>query len=380
MLLIFKKLSRRLDYVRRKMQAPARLRAIRAYIEDICRSEGAEKCKTPDEITAEMLELIRTRHVLPFRDLKKDYFDLLLHRKGRNPADYLFMNEWKHAIAPLNARLDPSLLASVDNKHLHSTLFRKNGFRVPVTMGLLSLQDGRAVVTPEGGETTLLMELLQEHKRLFCKPFEECQGNGCMLLEALPDAASLRCNGKELAYEDFLRENMTASSLLLVEEVVRQHETIAAFHPSSVNTLRLWTLWTKNGPEYFQGAIRMGQGGNHVDNVHQGGVCVGILPDGHLNPIGYVGSEPATEHPDTHEAFAGVRIPFFEEALRMVCAAHRLYPREVFDLGWDIAITPTGPVIIEVNTSASITGLQLTGMEGWREVFLNRLLPEIQAV
>ncbi len=382
----FKRLSYRLGYIRRRMQAPARLRKARGYIERVCKAQGTDVCKTPDEITAELLELIRTRHVLPFRDLISDYFELMLHIRGANPADFVFMNEWKAAVAPLGERLDPALAAAVDNKQEHSALFRKHGLRVPAIMGLLSAREGRAVICAEDGSgtPTPLTDVLREHKALFCKPLAEFQGRGCALLEALPAEDKLRVNGKEQSLNDFITESLTGGYQLLVEEAVQQHETIAAFHPASVNTLRVWTIWAKNGPEYFQGALRMGRGGKHVDNVHAGGICIGVKDDGALFPGAYVATdlttEIITEHPDTHVAFDGVKIPFYEEAKKLCCAAHSLYPREVFDLGWDIAITPTGPLIIEVNSKASVTGMQLTGMAGWQERFRKKLLPEIQAV
>ena len=62
------------------------------------------------------------------------------------------------------------------------------------------------------------------------------------------------------------------------------------------------------------------------------------------------GRGPATveTHPDTGEAFDGVVLPDWADARRMVCAAAKQF-LPVRTLGWDVAFTPGGPIIVEGN-------------------------------
>jgi len=45
-----------------------------------------------------------------------------------------------------------------------------------------------------------------------------------------------------------------------------------------------------------------------------------------------------------------LRIPHWDEVLRMTAEAHRVLPKFGV-IGWDIAITPEGPLIIECNAN-----------------------------
>jgi hypothetical protein len=55
-----------------------------------------------------------------------------------------------------------------------------------------------------------------------------------------------------------------------------------------------------------------------------------------------------THHPDTRKMIVGFKVPYWEEIVRLTTQAHAYFP-EYASLGWDIAITDQGPVIIETN-------------------------------
>lgn len=64
-----------------------------------------------------------------------------------------------------------------------------------------------------------------------------------------------------------------------------------------------------------------------------------------------LGLLPVTHHPDTGAAIAGTIVPFWPDALALVVRAHGQVPefaRFTF-LGWDVAITADGPLLIETN-------------------------------
>lgn len=73
------------------------------------------------------------------------------------------------------------------------------------------------------------------------------------------------------------------------------------------------------------------------------------------------GSEPVTQHPDTGASLEGIRVPLWSEALELVVRAHGQVPefsRFVF-LGWDVAITGEGPLLIETNAGWGAVNHQL---------------------
>ena len=63
------------------------------------------------------------------------------------------------------------------------------------------------------------------------------------------------------------------------------------------------------------------------------------------------------EHPDTGHMIDDFPIPLWEDVKTMVEAVARVLPEAGY-VGWDIGITPGGPVCIEGNTDPGYVSLQ----------------------
>ena len=109
------------------------------------------------------------------------------------------------------------------------------------------------------------------------------------------------------------------------------------------------------------GEVRFGAHGSVVDNLAAGGVAVGIdLKTGQLSEFGICkkgGAKRTPCHPDSQVRFADVRIPFVQEAVDLAEKLHEKLS-SIRVIGWDIAITSDGPVFIEGNDNAEVSGLQ----------------------
>lgn len=137
----------------------------------------------------------------------------------------------------------------------------------------------------------------------------------------------------------------------LAEQVLKQHPTMAALNPSSVNTLRMLTFVKDDGStELAYTYLRIGYGDVVVDNFCSGGVVANVeLSNGTVEcPAVDTDYNVITEHPLTGAKIQGLKIPYFEEARNMVLEAAKVVP-QIRWVGWDIAITPDGPAIIEGN-------------------------------
>ena len=53
-------------------------------------------------------------------------------------------------------------------------------------------------------------------------------------------------------------------------------------------------------------------------------------------------------HPESRERIEGTPVPFFSEALAVCKRAHQLIGRAPL-IGWDVAITADGPILVEGN-------------------------------
>ena len=134
----------------------------------------------------------------------------------------------------------------------------------------------------------------------------------------------------------------------IVQRVVRQCESLAAFNAESANTLRVMTYRSTAGLRHVSSVLRMGRSGSRVDNRSTGGVTCGV-DAGVLRPVGHLGYERIETHPDSGIRFAGFRVPAWREAVDACLEGHEAIP--AMDLvSWDVAIdVEERPTLIELN-------------------------------
>jgi hypothetical protein len=146
----------------------------------------------------------------------------------------------------------------------------------------------------------------------------------------------------------------------IAEEIIKQSDALAKFHPQSVNTLRLNTIRCKDEVVVWQCILRYGRGGNVVDNAHFGG-CFSVIDDnGYAVAAGDVERHTFTVHPDTGVPLTGFKVPDWEKACKLV----RHLATKVGGLryiGWDLAHTDNGWILVEANTSPGILSPMVTG-------------------
>lgn len=152
-------------------------------------------------------------------------------------------------------------------------------------------------------------------------------------------------------YDGDLFMHLLDNKLYLLEEPIIQHDEINRLHPCSINTIRMVTIYNK---EKKQGKVavayfRIGNG-KCVDNFNSGGMVVPI--DKKSGSILYPAQDKAGNlyynHPLTNTAIVGYKIPMFQKAIKLAEELSGIIP-EMGVVGWDIAITPKGPVVVEGN-------------------------------
>ncbi len=148
-----------------------------------------------------------------------------------------------------------------------------------------------------------------------------------------------------------LYKYLTESEHFLVEECIVQNNIISEIYPHSINTLRIVTLTSDDGvPHILYAFIRIGNCGRFVDNINAGGMAAPIdLNTGIINNVAFdKNSTYYKNHPQTNSQIVGVQIPMWDEAVSLVLKAAKMLP-ELRYVGWDVAITPEGPIFVEGN-------------------------------
>lgn len=188
-----------------------------------------------------------------------------------------------------------------------------------------------------GGEG--LRALCADGGAVFVKPVDAFGGKGVERI--VPD---------ENTDFDLLAEQCVAGGQYLAEQAICQHPDLNALCPSSVNTLRIVTLVARGEARFMYALLRVGSGTGHVDNISSGGMYTLIGTDGTLEFPAFCDKTGLyyDKHPVTGTAFPGFSVPCFNEAVELCRKAAMVEPRLGY-IGWDVAITPHGPVIVEGN-------------------------------
>lgn len=140
----------------------------------------------------------------------------------------------------------------------------------------------------------------------------------------------------------------------IVQEKINQCDYLDCIYPEAVNTIRIITYILNDHIIHFPLTLRMGAAGGEVDNIHAGGIAVGIMEDGRLMRSAYCfnccGQNASFEkHPDTGIIFDGWSIKHISSITHAAYMLHGQLPG-IGVISWDFAIdTDYQPVLIEAN-------------------------------
>lgn len=184
---------------------------------------------------------------------------------------------------------------------------------------------------------------INKHKEIFVKPVKGRYGLGTRIIRR-DEIDNIQEFYQSLKNED-----------VLLEEVIKQHEIIKEFNPSSVNTIRVVTLLTaSNSPKIVTATFRCGNGDKCADNFHHGGIAALIdINTGIVKTTGIDRNKNRyIVHPVTNKQIIGFRVPNWEKIKEKVAQAAKVIP-EIRYIGWDVAIKDNGEIaIIEGNFAA----------------------------
>ena len=230
---------------------------------------------------------------------------------------------------------------------------------VPAAHNEALIQDNTVFWTA-GGQGGLESILERGLGSLFFKPIFGMGGQGIFRLET--ENGIFAQNGKTLALTEL--QKRLAGDIWVLQKEIKQHPELDKFNPSAVNSIRIITMLNRGKPEFLASFLRVTIGKSHIDNWDSGSLALGIEhEDGSLWAEGFYRPRFASishclEHPDSKIPFKGFKIPFYKEAVDISLRAHRFFYGR-FIMTWDYAITPEGPVIIEINCRPTFQPLQM---------------------
>lgn len=212
------------------------------------------------------------------------------------------------------------------------------------------------VALAAGGELSLLEA--PDGRELVAKPADGEGGDGVTMLGACADVAELEAR---LA-------GCRRSGAIIVQPRVHPDPSLADLTLSALPTVRIVTILDEAGrPEAVSATFRCASIADaRVDNMKAGGLIAPVeLETGRLGLAckGYGGGDYAV-HPATGGPIEGRALPGWEPALHLARRAHAEAFGDYAMVGWDLALTAEGPVLIEGNGKPGVLMPQRAARRG----------------
>jgi hypothetical protein len=221
----------------------------------------------------------------------------------------------------------------------------------------------------EGGDIRWWSERQLPRCDLFVKEGASLCGAGAARWDFAGDNKWKGADGRLLDEVELLRElcDQSHSVMMVLQRRVKNHPDLAAFGPAGLCTVRIVTIREPgdDSPHLLLAAFRMPTGGNVADNFARGGLaCPVDLTTGTLGLATYKALSLAhldvSKHPDTGIIIPGRELPNWKQVRELAICAHHVFA-EFPSVGWDIAVTPEGPVLVEGNYNWDIVIAQQAG-------------------
>jgi len=272
--------------------------------------------------------------------------DLALFRIEAPEQMDAFMRRFEYA--GISKRINPSGWrddCSLTDKLRFRERCLKHGLPHPALLAIV--RDGAAEVTamPSGGA-------------LATKPADGEGGRGFRLL-SYPEWERADAMG----FAAFLEAELGKQrGTWLVQPRLANHPALRDISLSALSTVRMTTIRSKIGePEIVTSVLRFPSSTTSiVDNIKAGGLMAPVdIEAGTLGPACRgKGMGEYAKHPGSGAVVEGRQLPFWPEARALVLRAHREAFPEYVMVGWDVALTPDGPVLIEGNGKPCIVVAQ----------------------
>ena len=202
-----------------------------------------------------------------------------------------------------------------------------------------------------------VIDFFEKHNVFMAKPIDGFSGKGIEKIDV---------NSFTSLDELYIYLTSEGSDYIL-EEIIKQHEDLNKLYPNAINTIRVVTILTTENNKPFvtlseeerktaklkchiiYSCCRIGNG-NYVDNFGSGGMVApvdektGIIKEDAMDKQKNI----YKQHPETGCVIKGFKFPYWNEVLEL-CEKASFEVPQIGYVGWDVAITPEGPVFVEGN-------------------------------
>ena len=214
---------------------------------------------------------------------------------------------------------------------------------------------------------------------LFAKPALGRCANGVLLYKFVSPGVYMDSSGS-LTSDDEIIETLSKYSEkdpYILQKRLSNHPQIARLSPGALATSRVVTCCLPDGRcEDIVAIFKMATGVNFADNFSIGGIAISV--DKSSGILGAARTRNLQSgkldcHPDTGARIAGFCIPHWHQVIQLCLEAHAVFSDYAF-VGWDVAVTEDGPVLVEGNLDWGVESLQRAHYSPLGETFFPEAL------
>lgn len=292
------------------------------------------------------------------------YYMLELYRRDRQrkAGAYLTRYETKNGLFTALNQLVPKQdrRSNLSDKHLFDRIATAHGLPMPRLIA----------VAEEGHVTWMARDQLGTVGGVFLKPAVSKGARGIEPYLALRDRSAvtepmfLSDTGLVLNDADLVAQlgERSLERRMLMQERLENAPSVARFAQASLIVVRVITCLDRTlTPQVTHGMLRIlsklepgwPSDAEYGAPVDLGTGVLGLLPsDKRADALDFF-----DHHPVTGARVSGTLLPEWSEVRALALQAHQVFA-DRFIIGWDIAVTPTGPVLIEGNAYPDFAFLQ----------------------
>lgn len=212
-------------------------------------------------------------------------------------------------------------------------------------------------------------------EEMFVKPMAGTYGEGAFVLRRRGEGFLF--DGQSGSADElyrYLMANLGDEHGWLVQPRMRTHESLGGIvSPHALATVRAVTQMRQGRAELLIADLKITAGESVTDNFSKGksGNLLASI-DVSTGRVGVAwGSTrkdwpvmaPFTRHPETGRPIEGQKLPFWSELVQVALSAQESVP-QLKSLGWDIAATTDGIMLVEANGTYDVSILQIAHQRG----------------
>jgi Sugar-transfer associated ATP-grasp len=264
---------------------------------------------------------------------------------------------------------DTDYVAVTEDKWLFYSVLHVAGISIPETLAVIDATQRRYGATRKIASPSDLRDYLQSETNfpLFFKANDGICSFGAFKVTGF-DGSLVFIQGEEAVSVEQLFERVLADHAYLVQTCVMNH---AAMTPLTdhLATVRMVNFMEDKGCRTPFAALKLPANGNVVDNFwRDGNILADVDPGTGILRRAISGKGPSTRDLATHPAsgaeLVGFALPYWRELLELNDTVTSMFTPVRYS-SLDIAITDTGPVVIEMNTGGSMELPQLASGRGF---------------